>query len=73
MSETSTSYSQPDGQEREYLEQKYGHKEAHLAYTKQEVEKMVDKVLETNDTVKYLIESLRLGGCAVGRDFFQVR
>lgn len=60
-----------DAAEREYLQQKYGHQAAHMAYTKQDMERMVDKVLESNETVKYLVESLRLGGCPVGRNFFQ--
>ena len=45
---------------REYLEEKYGSKEAHVNLTSEEVSRMLDRVLATSPTVQYLMESLRL-------------
>jgi hypothetical protein len=55
----STSAPAPDSREA-YLEQKYGAKEAHAAFTKEQVEGMLDRVLTESTTVRYLLESLKL-------------
>jgi hypothetical protein len=70
--EASTSGATGDA-ERQRLAEKYGARDAHLTYTKEQLERMVDRVLDSNETVKYLMESLRLGGCPVDRNFFQAR
>jgi len=62
-----------DAEARQRLAEKYGARDAHLTFTKEQLERMVDRVLDSNETVKYLMESLRLGGCPVGRNFFQAR
>lgn len=49
----------PDKQQ-EYLEAKYGSKDAHVNLSKEQVEGMLDRVLSESSTVKYLLESLKL-------------
>lgn len=44
----------------EYIEEKYGQKDAHVNLTREEVQGMLDRVLATSNTVQYLLESLKL-------------
>eukprot|EP00882_Tetradesmus_deserticola_P011266 GHRQ01011917.1.p1 GENE.GHRQ01011917.1~~GHRQ01011917.1.p1 ORF type:complete len:219 (+),score=72.59 GHRQ01011917.1:97-753(+) len=80
MSATSTSSSSAaepsssgvDSSKLQYLEQKYGSKAAHVHLSQPEVDAMVDKVIRDSPTVQYLLTSLQMGGCGVGRPFFHV-
>eukprot|EP00878_Enallax_costatus_P008069 GHUV01008439.1.p1 GENE.GHUV01008439.1~~GHUV01008439.1.p1 ORF type:complete len:219 (+),score=30.51 GHUV01008439.1:746-1402(+) len=56
----------------EYLQQKYSSKASHVNLSREEVDAMVDKVLKDSPTVQYLLQSLKQGGCGVGRPFFHV-
>ena len=50
----------PEPEKEEYVRQKYINQDSHLNLTRSEVEGMLEQVLESSPTVKYLLESLSL-------------
>ena len=50
------------GSKMEYVQQRYGSKEDFVHFTKAQTEKMLDQVLHSNETVKYLLESMKKVG-----------
>jgi hypothetical protein len=58
--EPSTTGDVPEPEKEEYVRQKYINQDSHLNLTRAEVEGMLEQVLESSPTVKYLLESLSL-------------
>jgi hypothetical protein len=46
----------------DYVQQRYSSKEDFVHFTKEQTEKMLDQVLQSNETVKYLLESMKMVG-----------